>query len=241
MKRKSIPKRIKNVTIEQLYKETKKQVEETNRALKRLEKGTDINRAKYNPKTKRYERQGTYIVTYASGKTVKMKPSNIISYKRDSFAGKTLRNNIATINSVSIKNGRIVIPKNISKMDLSALHKATSNFLKHKHSTIKGINETKKLIKDNLKSVIEEDVEINLTDSETETLYNFFEDKDFNYVKQYFDPSELFIMLTETVAEGGDANDFLRKIENYIYSDSLYKDEDLVESLTNIYNKFVGK
>ena len=239
MKRKSIPKRIKNVTIEQLYKETKKQVEETNRVLKRLEKGTDINKSKYNPKTKRYERQGTYIVTYASGKTVKMKPSNIISYKSNTWAGKKLRNKISSINNVSMKKGKIVLSKNIKPIDLTALNKAMKNFRNSKTSNVKGIKEIENRIKQTLKDNVDEFYD--LSDEETELLYDFYNDKDYKYITQYIDPSELDVTLAETKAEDGDENDFLRKIENYVHKDSLYKDDDLIDALENIYNKFKEK
>lgn len=239
MKRKTIPKRIHNVTYNDLLRETRELVSETNKRLSRLEKGIDINKAKYNPKTKRFERSGTYEVISETGERIKMKPTKIVKYGSDSWASKKLNEKLSTVKGITTSKGKIKISGNISIADLKAINKATTNFLRSKTSTVKGIQETESNIKSNIANLVEDAVP-DLTTGEVNTLYDFFKDKDFNYITQYIDPSELFIILSETSSEDGTSDDFLRKIENYIYSDSLYQDDDLVEALESIYNKFVG-
>ena len=239
MKRKSIPKKIRNTIYNDLYIEASKLVRETNKRLERLERGVDINKGVYNPKTKRFERKGTYTIINKNGKRIKVKPSNIVKYTSDSWAGKKLREKVSTIKGASISGRRLKISNRINVTDLRALKKATSNFLKSKTSTNKGIKDVENRIKQTIKDTIE-DEEVELSDREVETLYNFFEDPDFTYVTKYIDPSELMIVMQEVASRGGTSDDFLREIEKYIYSDSLYKDDDLVEALERIYNRFVG-
>lgn len=239
MKRKTVPKKIRNSIYNDLYIETSKLVRETNRRLERLERGVDLNKATYNPKTKRFERKGTYTIVTDTGKRVTMKPTKIVRYDVDSWAGKKLREKISTIKGATIKGKRVKLSSKITIADLKATKKATSNFLKSKTSTNKGIKEVENRIKNTIKETVE-DEDIELSSQEVNTLYNFFEDKDFNYITKYIDPSELMVILNEVASEGGTSDDFLRRIENYIYSESLYKDDDLVESLENIYNKYIG-
>lgn len=238
MKRKTIPKRLHNITYNDLLSETKQLVKETNKRLERLERGIDINKAKYNPRTKRYERSGTYTVITDTGKRVNIKPTKIVKYGSNSWASKKLNDKLSTVKGLKMKSGKLHISSSLKANDLRAINKAVTNFLNSKTSTIEGIQEVSSNIKDNISNLVE-DVKPDLTSDELNTLYNFFEDKDFNYITKYIDPSELMILVTETAQEGGNSDDFLRKIENYIYSDSLYQDEDLVNALENIYNKFV--
>lgn len=240
MKRKTVPKKIRNTIYNDLYIETNKLVRETNRRLERLERGVDLNKAVYNPKTKRFERKGTYTIVTDTGKRITMKPTKIVRYEADSWAGKKLTSKISTIEGASISGKRVKLSGKLTITDLKAVKKAASNFLKSKTSTNKGIKEVENRIKKTIKDTIE-DEDVELSNKEVETLYNFFDDPDFKYVTQYIDPSELMIIMQEVASRGGTSDDFLREIENYIFSESLYKDDDLVEALENIYNKFVGR
>ena len=233
-KRKNIPKKINNVSYNQLYRETQKLIEETNRRLKKLEKGTDINKAKYNPKTKRFERKNTYTVISDTGKRIKVKPTNIVKYSSDSWASKKLQTKLSQIKGVNPRD--IKITKNMNYSSLKAIHKATKDFLRSKTSTIKGIKDVESNIKNTISDVVEDIPDI--TNDDINTLYNFFEDKDFNDVTQYVDPSSLWVLLSESKANDLDTNDFISQMGMYIDSDSLYKDQDLVDKLRRIYDKF---
>ena len=233
-KRKTIPKSIKRVSSSSLYRETEKQLREVEKRLKKLEKGVDLNKGVYNPKTKRYERKGTYKIRTETGEYITMRPTKRITYRTDSWAGKKLNEKLTTIKGFDVK--KFKIPKKISATDLKALNKIFTNFLKSQTSTIRGIRDVEETTRQGIKNLVS-DID-NLDNEDIETLYSFFNDKDFNYITQYIDPSELMVLIAETRSEGGTSDDFLRKIENYIYSESIYQDEDLVDSLESIYNKF---
>lgn len=232
-KRKIVPK-IRRISTNDLYKETQEQLKEVERRIKKLEKGIDVNRGTYNPKTKRYERKETYKLITDTGEVIKMKPTKRVKYSSDSWASKKLQEKLSTVKGFNLKSYKL--PRQVSTTDLKAINKALSNFLKSKTSTIKGIKSVEESTKKGIKDLVS-DID-NLDNKDIETLYSFFNDKDFNYITQYIDPSELQVLLAETKADGGTTDDFLRKIENYIYSDSLYQDEDLVNALERVYNKF---
>lgn len=232
-KRRIVP-RIRRVSTSDLYKETEEQLKEVERRLKKLEKGIDVNRGTYNPRTKRYERKGTYKIVTETGEVKTMRPTKRIKYSMDSWAGKKLQEKLSTVNGFNLK--KFQLPKKISSTDLKAVNKAFDNFLKSQTSTIKGIKGVEKSTKSSIKDLVS-DID-NIDNSDIETLYSFFGDKDFNYVTQYVDPSELMILLAENREEGGSSDDFLRKIENYIDKDSLYQDEDMVDALERVYDKF---
>lgn len=233
-KRKTIPKKIKNISSSSLYRETQQQLREVESRLKKLEKGVDINRGVYNPKTKRFERKGTYKIRTETGELITMKPSKRITYRADSWAGKKLNDKLSIIKGFDAN--KFKISKKITLTELKALNKTFTNFLKSQTSTLKGIKDVEETTKQGIKNLVS-DID-NLDNKDIETLYSFFNDKDFNYISQYIDPSELMVIMAETRSEDGTSDDFLRKIENYIYSESLYQDEDLVDSLERVYNKF---
>lgn len=233
-KRRRVPKM--RFTTDSLLKETEEQLKEVERRLKKLEKGVDINRGTYNPKTKRYERKGTYKLVTETGEVKVIKPTKRVKYSADSWAGKKLKEKLSTVEGFNLKTMKI--PKGTSKADLKAINKALKNFLKSQTSTIKGIKGVEETTKKGLKNLVS-DID-NITNKDIETLYSLFNDKDFQFIIKNYDieASDLDTLIAETRAEGGTSDDFLRKVENYIYSDSLYKDEDLVNALESIYNKF---
>lgn len=203
----------------QLIKQTNKLIEEANKRLIKLTKGIDINKSKYDPTKKKYIR------------TTQVK--NIVKFDYDTWASKKLYDRLM------IDKG--LIPKlsgkdNNTKVLLT--NKAVKNFLSSKTSSIKGIRGVIENTKESIRNVVTDFEDDDISDQDIEKLYSFLNDHDFNKATQYLDPSELWVTLNETKEAGGTEDDFLRRIENYIYSDSLYKDEDLVESLTNIYNKY---
>lgn len=215
-----------------LYKKAIKQVEETNKRLKRLERGVDINKGRYNPKTKRFERTGN-ITILENGQTRRVKTTQLLKYDVGTWASKKLTQRLESYYSKS--TNRITLPKGLKPAELRSIIKATKNFLKSQTSTPKGIKDVENKTKENIANIISDDA----TSEEVETLYNFFTDSDFNQVTQYIDPSELFVILNYCRENNISENGFLKQIENYVFSDSLYTDSDIQDALLRIYNKYV--
>lgn len=207
-------------------------VEQVNKRLARLDRGIDVNKARYNPKTGRYERKGTITFINERGKRVRIQQKKFISYK-GSFASKKL----SIVDQYNENTNRITLRGNESYQELIELDRTTKKFLQSKTSTITGIKEVEKTIKQNIKNKMDE---FDLSKDEVETLYNFFEDEDFNYIRKYIDPSDLWVFIENAKQENMYVEDWLKNIEDYIGSDVFGRDDDLRDRLINIYNKAMG-
>ena len=208
-----------NINESKLIKQTNKLIEEANKRLIRLTKGIDINKSTYDPRKKKFVR---------ASKEVKR-----LSYQFDSWSAKKM------FTKLRIDPGLLKkVDKQNTYSEIMLTKKAVQRFLNSKTSTISGIREVVKNTKDTIRSKLEDFDTDEVDDNEIEVLNNFWYDSDYAYVTQYIDPSELWIALDTVSNAGGTVEDFLHYIERYIYSETLYKDQDLVDALTRIYEKF---
>ena len=221
-----------------LYKKTVKLARETNKRLKRLEKGIDINKGRYNPKTKRFERVGTVTITNKKGKKINLKTKKIVRFKSGTWASKKLYDKIGDY----ITNNQISVPTKANRTQLISLNKAMRNFLDSKTSTVSGIREIERQQKDNISNILGDFDSDEISNDEIETLYDFFEDKDFNNVtkEKNIMPSDMWITLTTAKEEKWTKEKYLKNIYNY-NPDLDMNDLDLKESLISIYNKYMFK
>lgn len=218
-----------------LYKDTIKKVEEVNKRLYRLNKGIDINKGKYNPKTKRFERKDSITIINKAGKRTRIKKTNIVTYKTGTWASKKLYDRIGTS---YIKDNKVKITKDMNVAELRLVNKALTNFLNSKTSTIKGILEIEKQTKENISNIVTDFDTEDISNEEVNTLYDFFNDSDFVDVTQYIPPSDLYVILTDAKRNNDSNEAFLKRIEKYIDKDSLYGDSDMKDKLIRIYEKF---
>lgn len=221
-----------------LYKKTVKLARETNKRLKRLEKGIDINKGRYNPKTKRFERVGTVTITNKKGKKINLKTKKIVRFKSGTWASKKLYEKVGDY----ITNNQISVPPKANRTQLISLNKAMRNFLDSKTSTVSGIREIERQQKDNISNILGDFDSDEISNDEIETLYDFFEDKDFNNVtkEKNIMPSDMWITLTTAKEEKWTNEKYLKNIYNY-NPDLDMNDLDLKESLISIYNKYMFK
>ena len=107
--------------------------------------------------------------------------------------------------------------------------------MKSQTSTIEGIKKVQDTTKETIRNIIDNPDNIQkFTDNDVETLYNFWNDSDWQDITQYIPPSDLYIIMMDSESE----TDFLSKIEMYIDKDSLYGDADMKDKLIGIYQKF---
>lgn len=223
-----------NIEDKKLYDKVVKQINETNKRLKQLEKGIDINRGRYNPKTKRYERKDSYQIINTRGKKVTIKQANILRRTTGTWASKKLISKLD--NYYNNKTKKIILPKNIDVFELRKISKTLTNFLKSKTSTLEGIKDVEETTKNSISNIVD-DMD-NIDNEDIETLYDFFNDSDFQDITQYIPPSDIYVILADSKSKGDNEESFLRKIEQYIDKDSLYSDSDMKNKLLRIYNKF---
>lgn len=213
-----------------LYNRALRQIEETNRRLKKLEKGIDINKGRYNPKTKKFERIGN-ITIKENGRSITRKTKNIVKFNSGTWASKKLINRVEKYYNPKIN--RISLPSLVNKQELRLIIKATKNFLNSITSTIEGINMVEQRTKDTISNIVGNE----LDNEDIETLYNFWNNEDWKDITEYIPPSDLYIILSESTSRDESNEDFLKRIEMYIDKDSLKGDSDIKEKLLRVYNK----
>lgn len=243
---------IEDYSIQDLRNEVKKLVSQTNKRLDNLV--VDINKGKYNPKTKRFERKNTVTFIDEKGTKRKKKITNVVDY-RHTFESKKLEE----LENYKYKENKIVLTGNETKEQLLEIRKKTSNFLKAKTSTVSGIREVEKGIKSTISSKLDE---YEVTPEESDALYKLFEDKDFIALRKYLDPSEIQALLLEVrnfkqelyskeevyAGENPLIDDEINSIASNKFKElfieyagldesSLGRDIDLQNSLLSLYNK----
>lgn len=129
----------------------------------------------------------------------------------------------------------IRVRRSMTPHQMKATLKAIDNFLQSKTSSVKGIRQTIKRQQQGLQKTLSNE-DITITTKESQTLYKFFEDKDFNYITRYIGASDLFVLLEDAKDNNDTINQFLSRIENYIF---VGEDEDMRNALESIYNKYV--
>lgn len=193
-------------------------------------KGKKIPVKKYHPKTEKTSDQLYRELVRKTGQVNR----RIAAIKREygilGWAANKLKEKteISLINAWRSKG--IKVNKNMSEMQMKAVLKNLNNFLNSKTSTVKGIKQVMKKQQENLQTTFE------VTPEESQTLYTFFSDRDFNYITQYISASDLFLLLQDAKEQGDNESDWLERVSNYI---DIGQDEDLKRALISIYNKYV--
>lgn len=149
------------------------------------------------------------------------------------------------VNGISQLSGKIQINKNMKPTQLKAIQKATQQFLESKTSTLKGINETKKAVRDGIKKSLsnpspDRSGAIEVSDADAEVLYSFLEDKTLRSTVEKIGASDVwnFLINAKEHQEQGDAfglKDFLRDVKNH---SEVMPDQNMLEDLETIYNRY---
>lgn len=159
-----------------------------------------------------------------------------LKYGKESWATKNLISRLDVKGINVIRGGRVKIPKTLSEQKLKLVESALNKFLGMQTSSVKGIEQVIKKQKKNIKvSLSDENVEI--TDKEAETLYTFFDDKDFQLISNYLTPSEIWGLLNWAKTKNKSENQFINEVKNYI---NFGNDTDMVNALSSLYNKYVS-
>ena len=198
-------------------------------------KGQKIPVKKYNPQTKKTSDTLYRELIRKTGQANKRLRSIRNEFGTLGWAGNKLKEKteINLLNAWRSKG--IKVNKNMSEQQQRAILKAIDNFLQSKTSTIKGIKSTMKKTQQSIRQELSNE-DINLSVEESQTLYSFFGDKDFNYITSYIPASDLFALLEDSKESNDSFNSFVDRIENYIV---VGNDDDMIKALESIYNKYV--
>lgn len=206
----------------QLYKQVQKQVIETNRRLEKLSRGYDVNKAVRNPKTGRFER---------ASKEVKR-----VSFEKGTWASKKLINRLETSTLDAWRGGKVKISKDMTITQLTALQKATSQFIASKTSTLKGIQSVKESTKASLKVTLSDEDLKEITEDEVETMYNMLSDTDFKFLYDKVGASTAWSLIEDAKENNDTENGWINRLKRYAFE---INDVDMKAKALAIYNKYI--
>lgn len=206
----------------QLYKQVQKQVIETNRRLEKLSRGYDVNKAVRNPKTGRFER---------TSKEVKR-----VSYEKGTWASKKLINRLETSTLDAWSGGKVKISKDMTITQLTALQKATSQFIASKTSTLKGIQSVKESTKASLKVTLSDEDLKEITEDEVETMYNMLSDTDFKFLYDKVGASTAWSLIEDAKESNDTEKGWINRLKRYAFE---INDVDMKAKALAIYNKYI--
>ena len=198
-------------------------------------KGQKIPAKKYYPETKKTPDQLFRGLLRKTSRVNRRLRAIKIEFGSLGWAGESLKNK-TELNLIRAWTSKgIRVRKDMTPEQMRAVSKAMDNFLKSKTSSVKGIRETmkkqQKSIEQNLKNQGFE-----ITPQESNTLYKFFEDKDFNYLTRFIPPSDIYALLEDAKENNDTVDQFIARMEKYIF---IGEDEDMRIALEGIYNKYV--
>lgn len=206
---------------QQILKQVQNEVREANKRLDKLERGYDVNRAKRNPKTGRFER-----------------PTNIQerkSYKSGTWSSKKLKERLTTETTKAWKDNRISINKRMSVTQLKAVQKATRQFMRSVTSTVPGIERVKKETISSLSGTLSTE-EKKVTEEEAETLYNMLADDEFNTLVDKIGASTSWALIEDAKEANDTENQFITRLSRYAFK---INDETMKSKALKIYEKYV--
>lgn len=156
-------------------------------------------------------------------------------YGTRSWSTKKLQDKLSISTLNAFKQGKVKISANTSNTQLKAINKALQTFLNSKTSTVKGIKQVMSSQQRNIRQNLG-NMDMNLSKEESETLFSFFADNDFNNITNYMPPSDMWVLLQEAKDKKMSLSNFGKQMSDYI---DYGQDEDMIKSITNIYKKYV--
>lgn len=151
----------------------------------------------------------------------------------------------SVVNGISQLSGKIQIKNTMTPTQLKAIDKAVKKFISPttKSSTLKGINEIKKNVRQGIKKSLanpEPGINRQISDKDAERLYSFVEDKTTRSTVEKIGASTLwnFLIDAKEKKEKGDVfglKDFMNDVKNH---SEVIPDQQMREDLETIYNKF---
>ena len=158
-------------------------------------------------------------------------------YKKGTWSSKKLANRLGT-NKLRAwtKSGKIKLRKNMTKTQLLAINKATSQFLKSQTSTKKGINATKKKTIESLRGTLSTDLE-EMSYEDAEMFYEMFGEDNFQSIADKIGASALQAVIEDAIEEDDSSDDFIKRLQ--LYGGVSMNDEDIRKNANKLYSKYV--
>lgn len=156
--------------------------------------------------------------------------------KEPTQAVKRLQNRLShsKVNLWTIKK-RVNLPKEITKTQLLAVHKATRQFLNSLTSTKAGLKQVREHVKKGIRTLLE-DEEREISDQIVDDYSDIFLNSDYQYFADKIGDSELLVIINTSQIQNDDLENFINRLRMYIDDSS---DDYLREKAERLYNEFV--
>lgn len=159
----------------------------------------------------------------------------------DQWSSKKLLDNLQQQQFDLIQNKRInvgKINKSRTMTNLTALNKYLTDFLESKTSTVQGTRAKIDKYRESIAQYADsKKFADSLTDEEIYQFYQIYDDPDYSTVVEKLDPSDLYILMLNSVKEKTSKKDFLKQLTQRGYD---IEDIDLGLALNNIYDKYIA-
>lgn len=165
---------------------------------------------------------------------------------KNQWAYKTLFNRLDVVSGLTTKGRtklKLIKPgRELSVGDIREIRTSIKDFRKSESSKIKGIKRIEARIKDTIKErVTTIDIESGLsinepTKKEIQSLYNLWENRNFNRLLEYIDPSTLFVLLTRAKEINKMPDDFVNEVSKYVLD---IEDDDIKDALKHVYKDYL--
>lgn len=144
---------------------------------------------------------------------------------------------VGDVIDVTKRGGQITgikAPRRLTKTEMVAIQKASSQFLVSKTSTKKGIEETRKATIESLQTTLSTDKK-KLTNEEAEALYDMLGDNDFEDFTQKLGASTMWNLIEDAKEKDKTSDAFLNRLSGYLK----IEDENLRNKAIRIFEKYV--
>lgn len=160
-------------------------------------------------------------------------------FGKDKWAVKELRDKLDTIKlDAWTETGRVKYNKSMTIDQMRAVKKFLNNFLNAKTSTKKGIKETRQNQINAIRKRYNREIdETTFTYEDAENIYQIFESKDYDWIYEYFTPSQFDERVITAIEKRASLTNWFEMLESH--SSININDVDMQAKCEVLYNKFV--
>lgn len=166
----------------------------------------------------------------------KLTQLNKHGYSTGTWASKRLNTRLQTSKIGAWHRGRVRVKEDMTETQLKAIQKATSQFLRSKTSTYKGINRIKKNTIKSLASTLSDEDRGKVNEEDAEFYYDMLGEDDFDYFADKIGASTLWALIDDAIYHDDTKEDWLDRLGAYI----TINDEDIRNRAIRLYNKYIN-
>lgn len=131
---------------------------------------------------------------------------------------------------------QIKLNKNLTNTNLIDIQKSTSQFLKSKTSTIRGIESTKKKTIESIRKTLNERDGAKVTEEDAKFYYELLDNNDFREYVDKIGASSMWNLVDTSIEKLDNQKDWIARLNMYAMT---MNDKDMRNRAKNLYNKYI--